>query len=76
MRLQVNRQSQRTYPKACVLLDVSTQLLEPQNQGVAALWLEVDHHLEIEVAMFVESKDNLWVLRHDGMVELLVLSHI
>jgi len=61
-------------PKARVLLDVGAQLLELQNQGVAALWLEVDHRSEIEAAVFVDSKDDLRVLRRDGTVELLVSS--
>jgi len=61
-------------PNARVLLDVGAQVLELQNQGVAALWLEVDHRPEIEAAVFVDSKDDLGVLRRDGTVELLVSS--
>lgn len=57
-----------------VLLDVGAQVLELQNQEVAELWLEVDRHPEIEAAVFVDSKDDLRVLRRDGTVELLVSS--
>jgi len=62
-------------PKARVLLDVGAQVLELQNQGVAELWLlQVDLRPEIEAAVFVDSKDDLRVLRRDGTVELLVSS--
>ena len=61
-------------PNALVLLDVGAQVLELQNQDVAALWLEVDSRPEIEAAVFVNSKDDLQVLRRDGTVELLVSS--
>jgi hypothetical protein len=61
-------------PDARVLLDVGAQVLELQNQGVAELWLEVDPRPEIEAAVFVDSKDDLRVLRRDGTVELLVSS--
>ena len=59
---------------ARVLLDVGAQVLELQNQGVAELWLDVDPRPEIEAAVFVDSKDDLRVLRRDGTVELLVSS--
>jgi len=59
---------------ARVLLDVGAQVLELQNKEVAALWLEVDPRPEIEAAVFVDSKDDLQVLRRDGVVELLVSS--
>ena len=59
---------------ARVLLDVGAQVLELQNKEVAALWLEVDLRPEIEAAVFVDSKDDLQVLRRDGVVELLVSS--
>ena len=59
---------------ARVLLDVGAQVLELQNQEVAELWLEVDSRPEIEAAVFVNSKDDLQVLRRDGTVELLVSS--
>ena len=61
-------------PEARVLLDVGAQVLEIQNQGVAELWLDVDPRPEIEAAVFVDSKDDLRVLRRDGTVELLVSS--
>ena len=61
-------------PHARVFLDVGAQVLELQNQGVAKLWLEVDTRPEIEAAVFVDSKDELRVLRRDGSVELLVAS--
>ena len=61
-------------PGARVLLDVGAQVLELQNQGVAKLWLEMDTRPEIEAAVFVDSKDELRVLRRDGTVELLVAS--
>ena len=61
-------------PTARVLLDVGAQVLELQNQEVAELWLEVDSRPEIEAAIFVNSKDDLQVLRRDGTVELLVSS--
>jgi hypothetical protein len=48
--------------------------LELHNQGVAGLWLDVDPRPEIEAAVFVDSKDDLRVLRRDGTVELLVSS--
>ena len=60
--------------EARVLLDVSAQVLELQNQEVAELWLNVDPRPEIEAAVFVDSKDDLRVLRRDGTVELLVSS--
>jgi hypothetical protein len=59
---------------ARVLLDVGAQVLELQNKEVAELWLEVDPRPEIEAAVFVDSKDDLQVLRRDGVVELLVSS--
>jgi hypothetical protein len=59
---------------ARVLLDIGAQVLELQNKEVAALWLEVDPRPEIEAAVFVDSKDDLQVLRRDGVVELLVSS--
>jgi hypothetical protein len=59
-------------PNARVLLDVGAQVLELQNQEVAELWLDV--RPEIEAAVFVNSKDDLQVLRRDGTVELLVSS--
>ena len=59
---------------ARILLDVGAQVLELQNQEVAELWLEVDARPEIEAAVFVDSKDDLQVLRRDGVVELLVSS--
>jgi len=59
---------------ARVLLDVGAQVLELQNKEVAALWLEVDSRPEIEAAVFVDSKDDLQVLRRDGVVELLASS--
>ena len=58
-------------PATHVLLDVGAQVLTLQNQGVAKLWLEVDRCPEIEAAVFVDSKDELQVLRRDGTVELL-----
>jgi hypothetical protein len=61
-------------PNARVLLDVGAQVLELHNQGVAGLWLDVDPRPEIEAAVFVDSKDDLRVLRRDGTVELLVSS--
>ena len=61
-------------PNARILLDVGAQVLELQNQQVAELWLEVDPRPEIEAAVFVDSKDDLKVLRRDGVVELLVSS--
>ena len=61
-------------PGARVLLDVGAQVLELQNQGVAELWLKVDTRSEVEAAVFVDSKDELRVLRRDGTVELLVAS--
>jgi hypothetical protein len=61
-------------PNARVLLDVGAQILELDNQGVVELWLEVDCRPEIEAAVFVDSKDDLRVLRRDGTVELLVSS--
>jgi len=61
-------------PGARVLLDVGAQVLELQNKGVVELWLEVDPRPEIEAAVFVDSKDDLQVLRRDGTVELLVSS--
>jgi hypothetical protein len=61
-------------PNARVLLDVGAQVLELDNQGVVELWLEVDCRPEIEAAVFVDSKDDLRVLRRDGTVELLVSS--
>ena len=61
-------------PGARVLLDVGAQVLELQNQGVAKLWLEVDTRPEIEAAVFVDSKDELRILRRDGTVELLMSS--
>jgi hypothetical protein len=61
-------------PEARVLLDVGAQVLELQNQGVAELWLDVDPRPEIEAAVFVDSKDDLRVLRRDGTLELLVSS--
>ena len=57
-----------------VLLDVGAQVLELQNKEVAALWLEVDRRPEIEAAVFVDSNDDLQVLRRDGVVELLASS--
>ena len=57
-----------------VLLDVGAQVLELQNEQVAELWLDVDSRPEIEAAVFVDSKDDLRVLRRDGTVELLVSS--
>ena len=59
---------------ARILLDVGAQVLELQNQEVAELWLEVDPRPEIEAAVFVDSKDDLQVLRRGGVVELLVSS--
>jgi len=59
---------------ARVLLDIGAQVLELQNKEVAALWLEVDPRPEIEAAVFIDSKDDLQVLRRDGVVELLVSS--
>ena len=59
---------------ARVLLDVGAQVLELQNQEVAELWLEVDSRPEIEAAVFVDSKDDIKVLRRGGVVELLVSS--
>jgi len=59
---------------ARILLDVGAQVLELQNKEVASLWLEVDPRQEIEAAVFVDSKDDLQVLRRDGVVELLVSS--
>ena len=53
-------------PYARVFLDVGAQVLELQNQGVAKLWLEVDTRPEIEASVFVDSKDELRVLRRDG----------
>ena len=61
-------------PEARVLLDVGAQVLELQNEQVAELWLDVDSRLEIEAAVFVDSKDDLRVMRRDGTVELLVSS--
>jgi hypothetical protein len=61
-------------PNARVLLDVGAQVLELRNQGVAELWLEMDSRPEIEAAVFVDSKDDLRVVRRDGTVELLVSS--
>jgi hypothetical protein len=61
-------------PNARVLLDVGAQVLELHNQGVAGLWLDVDARPDIEAAVFVDSKDDLRVLRRDGTVELLVSS--
>ena len=61
-------------PNARVLLDVGAQVLELQNQQVAALWLEVDSRPEIEAAVFVNSRDDLQILRRDGVVESLVSS--
>ncbi len=60
--------------EARVLLDVGAQVLELQNQEVAELWLKVDSRPEIEAAVFVNSRDDLQVLRRDGTVELLVSS--
>ena len=59
---------------ARVLLDVGAQVLELQNQQVVELWLEVDSRPEIEAAVFVNSRDDLQVLRRDGVVESLVSS--
>ena len=61
-------------PDLRVLLDVGAQVLELQNREVAKLWLEVDPRPEIEAAVFVDSKDDLWVLRRDGTEEPLVSS--
>src|SRR5258706_14775089 len=61
-------------PNARVLLDVGAQVLELQNLEVAELWLEIDSRPDIEAAVFVDSKDDLQVLRRDGVVELLVSS--
>ena len=61
-------------PNARVLLDVGAQVLELQNLEVARLWLEMDSRPDIEAAVFVSSKDDLQVLRRDGVVELLVSS--
>jgi hypothetical protein len=47
-------------PNARVLLDVGAPILEPQNQGVADLWLEVDPRPEIEAAVFVDLTDFLY----------------
>jgi len=61
-------------PTARVLLDVGAQVLELRNQQVAELWLEVDARPDIEAAVFVDTKDDLRVMRRDGTVELLVSS--
>ena len=61
-------------PTMRVLLDPGAQVLGLQNQEVAEMWLATDERLEIEAAVFVDSKDDLRVLKRDGTVELLVSS--
>ena len=58
--------------KTRVLLDVGAQIVEYSNLEVATLWLKVDDSLE--AAVFVDSNDELCVLRKDGSVEFLVAS--
>ena len=61
-------------PTTRVLLDVGAQIVDHSNLEVAELWLEVDNRSEIEAAVFVDSKDELCVLKRGGFVELLVAS--
>jgi CheY-like chemotaxis protein len=61
-------------PTTRVLLDVGAQVVRHSNLEVATLWLKVDQR--VEAAVFVDSGDELCVLRRGGSVELLVHLHI
>jgi len=67
--LELLRDSQ---PTTRVLLDVGAQVVKHSNLEVAKLWLKVDGR--VEAAIFVNSDDELCVVRKSGSVELLVAS--
>ncbi|KAG9241192.1 hypothetical protein BJ878DRAFT_483174 [Calycina marina] len=61
-------------PPARVILDLGTQVLELQNEEVAARWLSSVNDSEVSAAIFFDSGGELCVLSRNGIKESLNMS--